>query len=132
STVVSQDQLQSQLNALIGRLRTLELDRVGVAARREAIERRIDEVRTAGAKSADADPVIAQLTKLLEIRENQLATVQKLYETGSAVTAAEVQEAQGHVAEAKIEVLKAQRAAGEDASGGILRELNNELSTLIV
>jgi hypothetical protein len=124
---------RAQFDAGVGKLQELELERVGVAARRQAIEGRIDELREHDAESAHDDPVIVQLRKLVDIREEQFANVKALVDSGQqAASSSDMRSAEAEVVHARIEMLRAQRAAGESANGPLLRELNNELSRLII
>jgi len=129
----SENFTRAQFDAGASKRQELELERVGVAARREAIEERIDDLRKIDAESAKDDPVIAELRKLVDIREEQLANVNALHEAGQmAASARDMRDAQAEVAHARIEMLRAERVAGEAANGPLLRELNNELSKLII
>lgn len=127
----SPEQLREQFDDTRSMLRELSLDRVSVEARREAIEERIDELRKNADVAAESDPMIAELLKIQEIRERQLEAARTLNATGRSANS-ELAQAEADMAHARIEFLKAQRAAAEQASGGVLRELNNELSNLIV
>ena len=102
------DQVQAQLAENLHQLRQLRLDQTTIAARREAIEQRIDQLRVIAAKQADDDPVIAELRKIVEIREQQFAVAKRLGEAGQQ-SEGEVQQAEAAVADARIELLKAQR-----------------------
>lgn len=63
---------RTEVQTLNSQARELGLEQVGVAARREAIEKRIDELRQRAAVEVDSDPVIAELQKLVEIQERRL------------------------------------------------------------
>lgn len=111
--------------------RELKLRDAGLQARREAIERRIDEVRKVADESAAKDPVLAELEKLVEIRRRQLDAVQANHAVGRE-TASKVAEAEGELASSLVELARATNESAERASGGALRELNNELSKLLI
>jgi DNA repair exonuclease SbcCD ATPase subunit len=124
-------ELRKQLVSTTAMLRELELDRVSAQARREAIVQRIDELREASAKASDSDPLTAELEKIEGIRARQLQGVRDLHAAGQT-SASELNEAETEMARARVELLKAKRAATAEAAGGVLHELNNELSHLIV
>jgi DNA repair exonuclease SbcCD ATPase subunit len=124
-------ELRKQLVSTRAMRHELQLDRVSAQARREAIVQRIDELRDASAKASDSDPLIAELEKIEGIRERQLQRVRELYGAGQT-SASELNEAETDMARARVELLKAKRIATAEAAGGVLHELNNELSHLIV
>jgi chromosome segregation ATPase len=127
----SQQQLEQQLADSVTMLRRLSLDRVSLTARRAAIEERVDQLREAAGADLETDPVVEQLEKIVQIREEQLAATRTLHEVGQTV-ATELKAVEYELAQARIELFKAKRAAIEQAHGAILRELNDELSKLFV
>jgi archaellum component FlaC len=127
----SQQQLEQQLAESVTLLRQLDLDRVSLVARRAAIEERVDELREAAGRDLETDPVVEQLEKIVQIREEQLAATRTLHDVGQAV-ATELKAVEYELAQARIELFKAERAAVEQAHGAILRDLNDELSKLFV
>lgn len=128
----SPEQLDQQLAAAVSMLRQLQLDRVGADARRKAIEERADDLRASAREETEADPVIGELRKIVAIREEQLANANLLANNAGTISRADVQQIDAELAEARIELLKAQRAAADRSSGAILQEFNNELSKLFV
>jgi hypothetical protein len=127
----SPEQLRNQLESARNTLSELALNRVSAEARREAIVARIDELREAGEIASETDPLIEELKKIEDARERQLQNVRQLHADGRATTD-ELSDAETVMARARVELLKAQRAATADAAGGVMQELNNELSRLIV
>jgi hypothetical protein len=127
----SPGQLRKQLDDATAMLSELTLDRVSVEARREAIIERIDVLRKTGDEASESDPLIAELEKIQTIRERQLQAVRNLSAAGQA-SSTELNDAETEMARARVELLKAKRAATAEAAGGMLLELNNELSRLIV
>jgi hypothetical protein len=113
------------------RQRELQLQNAGIQARREAIERRVDEVRGQAADAVDNDEIIKELRAILEIREKQLKAVRAVHETGTT-TEAELRKVEAEVAQARIDLLKSKRDAELRAGGAALQELNNELSRLVI
>jgi acetolactate synthase small subunit len=127
----SPEQLRNQLESARNTLSELALHRVSAEARREAIVARIDELRGKSEDAAASDPLIEELEKIVAIRERQLQAVRDLREAGTIPTDA-ISDAETEMANARVELLKARRAAMADAAGGVVQELNNELSRLIV
>jgi hypothetical protein len=111
--------------------RKLKLEDAGNRARRAAVEGRIDQLREEAEASSSDDPILKELEKLVDIREQQVATVQALNNVGREADAS-LRRAEGELAEARIALLTARRDAEERAGGGALRELNHELSRLMV
>jgi hypothetical protein len=127
----SPEQLRNHLESARNTLSELALHRVSAEARREAIVARIDELRGKSEDAAASDPLIEELEKIVAIRERQLQAVRDLREAGTIPTDA-ISDAETEMANARVELLKARRAAMADAAGGVVQELNNELSRLIV
>ncbi len=127
----SPEKLREQLDETNSMLRQLALDRVSMEARRQAIEERVDELLKLAHEAEESDPIIVELLKIQEIRQQQLENVRMRHSVGQA-TPAEVNQAEADMANARIDLLKAQRGAADRASGGVLEKLNNELSNLIV
>jgi hypothetical protein len=127
----SPEELREQFESSRRTLRELALNRVSIDARREAIVARIDELRKAGVEASADDPLIAELEKIVDVRERQLQHVRDLYAAGQ-ISSDALSAAETEMAKARVELLKAKRAAMADAAGGVMQELNNELSLLIV
>lgn len=127
------EELTAQLVDAVKRLRELQLDRISIDARRQAIETRIDELRKAADADAKEDPVLTELQRIVEIRDDQLAKLRALYDVGNELAGGvELNEAKASLAQARIELLKAERASMDQSSGALLQEFNNELSKLFV
>jgi hypothetical protein len=124
-------QLRDQLASTTATLRELELDRVSAEARREAISVRIDELRREAMKDSQDNPLIEELEKVAEIRERQLKVMREAVE-GGVVSEGDLARPEVELATARVDVLKAKRDATAAAAGGVLHELNNEISHLIV
>jgi hypothetical protein len=69
------EQVRGELQELVAQQRQLELQQVGVKARRQAIEARIDELREVAAKEIDGDPILREMRALVEIQERRLKAV---------------------------------------------------------
>jgi hypothetical protein len=113
--------------------RELKLREAGLQARREAIERRIDQVRAEADASTQEDAIVKELAKVLEIREKTRQRLGQINDkTPQVVAQGELLEADAQLAQARIELLKAKRDVEDRAGGGHLRALNDELSKLLV
>jgi chromosome segregation ATPase len=123
------ESLAKAIAEAVSNQRGLQLEAAGIQARREAIEKRIDELRMeAGARG---DSVAEELEKVVELRIKAKEVLEEMVATGRG-SKSKLLEAESAVAEAKIEWLRAQRDAENRIGGGALRELNNELSKLLV
>ena len=122
-----------QLVDATNQLWQVKLTRVGVTARREAIEKRIDELRAVAAASADNDPVLDELEKVVQLREQQMGIIAAASQAGAGVTSAsDVSQARAAVSEARVALLKAKRSLAADSNGSLLASLNDELAKLYV
>lgn len=117
------EDLQSQKN-------TLDLQLTGQKARTEALTRRIAELAAAIKQAADSDVVAAELTRVLEGREAELAMEQKRVEAGQS-SREMLMERMSQVALARVEVLRARSAAGAGLQEQLAR-MNGDLVTLSV
>jgi hypothetical protein len=114
------------------RLRELQIQEAGISARRAAVDKRIDQLRTDAQVAAQQDSgIIKELEQLVQIRENQVKGAKALNQSARVGPDA-VQEAEAALARARIDFLTAKKEATEAATGPVLRELNNELSRLVV
>jgi chromosome segregation ATPase len=117
---------RTELQKLTSHARELGLEQIGIAARREAIERRIDELREKTAKAAAEDPLLEELQKVVAARRVRM---ERLRANG---TDEEQQGAEAEYAAARAQLIRAQREAGAQSHGAVIQELNNELSTLMI
>jgi hypothetical protein len=127
----SAENLIRGLGEALSRQRELQLNEAGLQARRKAIESRIDQLRAEAEAAAKDDDVIKELRKLVDIREKGVARARAATDVGKALTPV-LNEAEGQLAQAKIELLRAVREATERAGGGTLRGMNDELMQLMV
>jgi hypothetical protein len=127
----SQEQIEQQLGAAVNLLRQIQLDRVGIDARRKAIDERIDYLRKFAEAETAVDPVITELRKIVAIREEQLANANELVKQ-RVTSRKEILPIDAELAQARIELFRAQRGAADQTAGAILQELNNDLSKLFV
>jgi chromosome segregation ATPase len=109
----------------------LELDEIGKNARREALEKQIADSSNAVEKKTAADPIAAELKKVVEARTKRAEETQQAAGSGLA-TPREAQDAIAAAAEARAKLLERQRDAATEAGGDGLASLNKELFTLSV
>ena len=106
-------------------IRDRALGATGVRHRRRWVQvvlyKAFAELRGDAEKTANDDPLIDELEKIVEFREAQLEGVRALRaaaaQGGEAVT---LYQAEADMAQARVEVLKAKRAAVVDAAGVML------------
>lgn len=122
--------LRAELRKLTSKVRQQTLEEVGARARREAIEKRIDELRERAAVEAGDDPLIDEMEAIVATRKQQLDRLRKLIETGQ-ISTSEQQVAEAEYAAARAQLIRAQREVGQ-SDGAMIQELNNELSTLAI
>lgn len=127
---VTPEGLRQLVDRLQQQAESLELEEVGAAGRQNALEAAIAKYSAQMRKRAEADDVAQELTKVLEMRRNQLARMRELMKQGT-LTQAELDAAEAAVAQAQAEVAASrQRAAG--AAGDTLEAWNRELVNLSV
>jgi chromosome segregation ATPase len=129
SAGAERDDLAKAIAEALSNLRGLQIEDASIRARREAIEARIDELRMRA--GAQGDSVVDELEKIVKIREQAQQRLKELADAGQAAQA-ELAVADAQLAEAKIQWVRAQREGEERIGGGALRELNNELSKLLI
>jgi chromosome segregation ATPase len=129
----SQAEIQQQLSATLAELRQLKLKMIGLQARRDAIERRIDDLRKVAEEASIDDPVIAELQSAVSAREKVLEHRKRLEKLGvPGGEATFIAEAEANLTDARLQLLRARREAVGGSEGDVLQQLNNELSMLII
>jgi hypothetical protein len=129
----SQAEIQQQLSATLAELRQLKLKMIGLHARRDAIERRIDDLRKVAEEASIDDPVIAELQSAVSAREKVLEHRKRLEKLGvPGGEATFIAEAEANLTDARLQLLRARREAVGGSEGDVLQQLNNELSMLII
>lgn len=127
----SRENLLKSLAEMTANQGELQLQRVGVEARRQAIETQIDELRSKAGENAVSDKIVAELQSIVAVRETQLKLAKGLHDAGRTIDL-ELAHAEAALAEAKIEAMRAAQMADEKRHGGALKELNDELMRLVV
>src|SRR4051812_19263898 len=128
---VSAKNVTEALTRLEEEKQKLELDLMGKAARRDALEHQIAEQSDRGQKKMADDAIAAELQKVVEAREAQVDRLKKMAQSAIA-SDSEVQEAIGKVAEARAKLLERKRDALAEAGGESLAAFNRELLSLSV
>jgi hypothetical protein len=129
SAGAERDDLAKAIAEALSNLRGLQIEDASIRARREAIEARIDELRMRA--GAQGDSVVDELEKIVKIREQAQQRLKELADAGQAAQA-ELAVADAELAEAKVQWVRARREGEDRIGGGALRELNNELSKLLI
>jgi len=113
----------------------IEIDRAGMAARIEAIQKKIAELgKAAQAKVAD-DVIVTELEGVVHLRKQQLAitrTRQKGSERDELRDAQQFREAEIKFAEARIRLAERKEFLSQATGGDVLVRLNAELTTLTI
>ena len=109
----------------------LELDQMGKAARRSALEKEIAEQTAKIQQKAAADPIGEELKTVVKARMQHADQLQKLHDSGQA-SMTEVSDAMAAAAEARAKLLERQRDAATEAGGDAIANLNHELLNLTV
>ncbi len=125
----SAESTQSQIEAKRAQQREYEMQLAGYEARRRALEDQVDKIRAVANEELENDELIDEMRAIIAIREKIRETVHGMHQAGQA-TAEELLRAEDGVAQAKIELLRARRAAVGEASAKQLATLNNELNQL--
>jgi hypothetical protein len=128
---VSPKTLNGALSSMDDELQRLQIERLSKDARRQALEEQIAELTARVQKRIDSDPIATELKKVVEAREEGVATLKKMYESGTS-SRAELTQAVAQAAEAKAKLLQQQRDASAAAGGTSLEAFNRELMTLSI
>ena len=96
--------------------RMLEMDVARFNARRTAIEQGVAKISIEVAQKLDADPVTAELEKILEINANLLTATKMQVESG-IVSGAELQQVEEKLARARIELARRREELSKAAGG---------------
>ena len=119
-------QIQEMVRGLDERLHEAKLRYAGLEARETALSAQIAKIGERAVQQSDQDPIIAQLTRLVEIRENALERMKELNQAG-AVSQEEAAEVEAQLLHARMDLMKYQQQMVEKAGAGLLENLNREL-----
>ncbi len=111
--------------------RKLEMNLAALRARQAALSQEIATIGESVETRLAQDPVIAELTRVVELRNEALKRAQMLVERGAA-NQEELHEVQEQLAFARAEAAERRMAAADSAGGGIVSALNGDLRRLDV
>ena len=125
----SPEAVEARMAKLDAEREALSLEQIGAAARAAALQEAVAEVTDRGEAKVGGDEVLVELTRVADLRAEQLQRIRKLQEARSA-SQENIDEATAALAEARARVAVRRQellAAGENSS---LSEWNRELLTL--
>lgn len=123
------ESLRADLRKVTSHARELDLEQIGIAARRKAIEQRIDELRQRADVEVAEDAVIRELEGLVEIQERRLELIPRQSPRVLEVTG-RYQDIQREISTYKDKVAD-KESLESDATYLRMREKLNELQALI-
>lgn len=109
----------------------VELRLAGARAREAALAEQIAKIGQQVVGAAEGSAVLAELEKVVEIRERQLEYLKQRRESGLA-PAAELDDAEEALARVRAELASVREHATETAGGGLLAGLNHKLVELSI
>ncbi len=122
---LSRQAILEEMQALEYRQRELDMKLATLHARQNALAEQIARIGREAAAQVDGDPVVIELTKVVQLREQQVKRIQD----GGA--RAPLQE-EDKLAVARAELAKQRQAVSQRAGGELLADLNKELVMLVV
>jgi hypothetical protein len=106
-----------------------QIDHAATDGRRQALEAAIAKLTEEAQQKAGDDPVATELEKVVSAKQERLKWAQNAHEHGMA-SAADVANAQGEFAEARVHVLERRENVARLAGGDAINQLQSELQTL--
>jgi DNA repair exonuclease SbcCD ATPase subunit len=128
---VSAKNVNESLTKLEEEKQKLELEVMGKKARREALEQQIAKQSVTIEQKVDKDPIVSELQKAADARDEQVKFVKQQVAQGLA-TPANMTEAVAAAADAHAKLLQRKREASNEAGGDAVEAFNRELLTLAV
>lgn len=128
---VSPQNLMNAITQLDEEHMKLQIEQAAKLARRTALMKALAESKKDLEQRVKEDAVVAELEKIVDIREQALAQKRKLAEAGQA-SKEEVGEAEVELSEAKTKLLERRQEAAERAGADIVSSWNRELMSLSV
>jgi hypothetical protein len=123
--------LAAQRRDLARRLQQLEMSFATTEARREAIERQINQTRHEAARKMEEDSVSREMQNLVEMSQKHLEALARQVETGR-LGATELAKARESLTRAKIELARRREELANSTGGSQLKEFNSELSSMAI
>lgn len=128
---LSRERIEDTIHELEEHKAELELKLAGSAAREAALTEQIAKLSEQAREAAEHDAVMAELKKVVELREQEVTRLQVLAEKGQA-SSKDLRVAQEPLAVARAELARRREEIGERMSGGMLVQLNKELVELSI
>jgi hypothetical protein len=128
---VSPETLRGAITRLEDERDKLALDTESMKVRRKAIEDTIAEITAKTAEQMKKDRVAVELEKLIVSRETEVKRMQQLAAENN-VSAAQLEESQGRLGEARVRLWERQEIVNRTAGGEVLADLNKELAMLSI
>ena len=121
------------VNQLRGKLpsETLDQDLYGKRARLDAIQKQIALLRDSGQTQVKEDPIVKELERIVQLREEQFKQTQAAV-SQKVATDGDVREAELKVLEAKVQLAQRREAVVNASVGELLPRLNNEQAMISV
>jgi hypothetical protein len=112
--------------AATGRLGRCELVLAGLAAAEQALTEQIAKVGQRAVEAAETSPVVAEMAKVVELREQRVEYLGRMHEAGM-VEGTEMTAGQNKLPWPRVQLLERREAAAARAGAGVLEKLNQEL-----
>lgn len=131
-TSLRRTEVLKKIQSLERRQQEMEMELVAAAAREDELQKQIAILGDQTAKKLQQDTVLDELKNILQLRENEMKTVQKMMESGNA-SQSDYFKAREAVAQARIEMVKRQEAISESIGGGAaMQERVKELTDIAI
>jgi hypothetical protein len=129
--VLSRNRLQEEIRNLEQLKQQWEMELYGTDARQRAMEEQIAKLGKQAEAKLDDDPILAELKKVLQIREEKLKRETMMMNQGT-ISPTELADSREHLALARIEVARRREEIGKTAGGESLNNWNIELADLAI
>ena len=107
-------------------LEALKLTAVGEQARLERLQKMVDAARKKMEETAKADPLAAELEKIVDLRQQAMKNAEELARTGKSPESS-VREALEKLAQARVDLLRRREEVARSAGGEQLAQLTQQL-----
>jgi chromosome segregation ATPase len=128
---VSSDAIGAAVTRLETERQKLQLDALAKSARREALEQAIAESSQRIEQRVAADPIAAELQKVVDARQLRVDSLKKLA-AAAATNQTEVSDGIAAAAEARAKLLQRRHDAAAESGGSALDGFNHELMTISI
>jgi chromosome segregation ATPase len=128
---VSPQNLMNAVQQLDEQHMQLEIEQAAKNARRNALAKALAESKKEIEQRVQDDPVVAEMEKIVEIRNEALKRKRQMAEQGM-VSKEELADAEAQIAEARAQLLERRQEAAERAGADVMHSWNRELLALSV